>query len=83
MVTKEECINETLFHYGTCSRVVGPRGGVKEDVVQVRASGKCQTWIRDKNKFRLPIKWGLYKSSEITHENADLFHIEENCPLLK
>ena len=76
MATKEECMNETLFHYGTCSRAVGPRGGVKEDIVQVRASGKCQTWVRDENKFRLPIKYGLYKSYEITHENADLFHEE-------
>lgn len=42
-----------------------------------QASGKCKTWKTRPNEFKLPIKFGLYKSAYLTHENACLFEIVE------
>lgn len=84
MVTKEQAITGQYFHYTgkrPCKRTVGPRGGVKEQVVQVRANGQCQTWKRDQERFRLPIKYGLYEYGEINEVNCGDFHAEEDCPL--
>lgn len=84
MVTKEQAITARHFHYigkHDCSKTVGPRGGITTRITEVRASGKCQTWKRDPLRFRLPIKYGLYESWEITQDNAADFHIESECPL--
>lgn len=37
-----------------------------------RVSGRCQTWKRDPNRFRLPIKHGLYNHDAVTETTADL-----------
>jgi len=66
-----------------CKKVVGPRGGEKITITRVRASGKCQTWKRDLNRFRLPVKHGLYESGEITQDNCGDFHLASDCPLNK
>ena len=87
MITKEQAIG---FRYGQelhytgradCNKVVGPRGGVKVNVVHVRVSGQCQTWKRDIDRFRVPVKYGLYESSEITERNAADFHLPADCPI--
>lgn len=67
----------------TCKRTVGPRGGVDVQIVRVRPSGKCQTWKTRPNEFRLPVKYGLYESSAITQNNADLFHLASDCKALR
>lgn len=75
-------INE--FHYTgrhECSRTTGPRGGITEHVTRVRRSGKTQTWKTRPDEFRVPIKYGLYESGEITQANAADFHAAEDCPL--
>ncbi len=64
----------------SCNRTVGPRGGVDVRIVRVRPSGRCQTWKTRPNEFRLPVKYGLYESSAITHDNADQFHLANDCP---
>jgi len=84
MVTKEQAMTERYFHYTgkhDCNKTVGPRGGVKVFITEVRASGKCQTWKRDLNRFRLPVKYGLYESSEITDRNNEDWHVASECPL--
>jgi hypothetical protein len=85
MISKEQAIelaqSGRWFHYGNCTRVVGPRGGVSEHVVQVRPSGKCQTWKTRPAEFRLPCKHGLYESGEVTERNAASFHTVEDCPI--
>jgi hypothetical protein len=87
MVTKEQAQNlrygQTLHYTGkhTCSRHVGPRGGVTEKIVNVRVSGKCQTWKTRPQEFSIPVKYGLYESSYLTHTNAADFHLEKDCPL--
>lgn len=80
-VTREQALAGGEFHYAPkCSVVEGPRGGRKETVVRVRASGACQTWKTRPQHFKLPIKHGLYTHGYITHENAGKFHRAEDCP---
>jgi hypothetical protein len=92
MITKEQAIqlgNGTLhseIHCETvrkCKRTVGPRGGVKDSIVHVRVSGRCQTWKTRPEEFRLPVKYGFYESGEITHKNAEWFHFAWDCPINK
>ncbi len=85
MITKEQAMvlqHGEELHYtgnGSCAIQVGPRGGEKEGIIRVRVSGKCQTWKRDTSRFRLPVKYGLYESSEVNQSNAALFHLPEDC----
>lgn len=87
MVNKEQAIaarSGDEFHYTgrhDCTRVVGPRGGVKENVVRVRVTGACKTWKTRPTEFRLPVKYGLYESSSIEPWNAADWHRAEDCPL--
>ena len=39
--------------------------------LRVRVTGKCKVWKTRPAEFRLPIKYGLYESGYITHENCD------------
>jgi len=66
-----------------CTRTVGPRGGVKQDVTVVRVSGRCQTWKTRPEEFRLPVKYGPYENGAVTQNNCGYFHLPEECPLNK
>lgn len=88
MITKEEAMQ---LRYGqeihcnivrTCKRVVGPRGGVKDIIIRVRVTGQCKTWKTRPNEFRVPVKYGLYESGELTERNAEYFHFASACPAL-
>ena len=84
MVTKEQCMAadyRSEFHFGDCTRTIGPRGGVTIRQTRVRVSGRCQTWKTRPAEFRLPVKCGLYESSDITADRATMFHRAEDCPL--
>ena len=39
--------------------------------LRVRVTGKCKTWKTRPTHFRLPVKYGLYESGYITHENCN------------
>lgn len=87
MVSKSQA---TLFHYGQelhytgrhdCTRLVGKRGGITETVTRVRVSGRTQTWKTRPLAFRVPVKYGLYESAEITERNAADFHVPFDCPI--
>jgi len=91
-ITKEQAIalgNGTLrdeIHcevVRTCTRTVGPRGGVDVRIVRVRPSGRCQTWKTRPEEFRLPVKYGLYESGEITHRNCESFHLASDCTAIQ
>lgn len=86
MVTKEQALQFDEFHYTgyeECSKHVGPKGGITYNITKVRRSGKTQVWKRNPNRFRLPIKYGMYESSAITEDNADQFHVACYCPALQ
>ena len=83
MVTKQQVADNARFHCETvrkCSRVVGPRGGVKVSIVEVRANGRMLTWKRDSARFHRPIKYGLYEYAYIDQDNAYWYHLPEDCP---
>ncbi len=85
MITKRQAMElrhgDELHYTGNseCRIVVGPRGGETENIMRVRVSGQCQTWKRDTERFRLPVKYGLYESSAIEPSNAHKFHLPEDC----
>ena len=39
--------------------------------LMVRVSGQCKTWVTRPTHFKLPVKYGLFESGYITHENAE------------
>lgn len=86
MITREQAealmYGETLHFTGQhpCRVEMGPRGGVREYITRVRVSGACRTWKRTPEKFRVPVKYGLYESSAIDEYNAGDFHRPEDCP---
>ena len=88
MITKEVALTlahgQTLHYTGlrSCFRLVGPRGGIREFITHVRVSGRCQTWKTRPDEFRVPVKYGLYASGEVTNRNGANYHLASACPLL-
>jgi hypothetical protein len=84
MITREQAITANEFHFGHCTRTVGPRGGTQISSMHWRRNGFTQTWKREPEKFRVPIKHGLRDFGNIDNYfycNTDSFHTAENCPL--
>lgn len=90
MITKEQAIalgngslREDIHYTGKhdCARHIGPRGGITENVTRVRPSGKCQVWKTRPDEFKLPVKYGMYESSYITHRDASDWHLASECSL--
>jgi hypothetical protein len=89
MVTKEQAMTDRNFIQvkkldgeiksipGSISRYFQSNGKTidLEKPIKWRASGKCQTWKTRPEEFKLPIKFGLYESNYLTHENAHLFEV--------
>lgn len=76
MVTKEQALTCDMFHDnkyhnadGTCQRW--------------RRNGATKTWKRTPNRFRVPVKHGMYHYGYVTNSNAHLIHTEEDCPQTK
>lgn len=82
MITKQQAIACHEFHYGTCTRRIGPRGGITEHSEIWRRNGQTKLWKTRPSEFRVPIKHGLYAYDYITHDQADQFHAADDCPLL-
>lgn len=88
MVTKEQALSlgyGAEVHYTgrhDCKRTVGPRGGVTVNVTRCRVSGACKTWKRSPEAFRLPVKYGLRKSSSIESWDSGDWHTASECPIL-
>jgi hypothetical protein len=66
-----------------CHKSVGPRGGVQFNITNCRVTGVCKTWASRPEEFRLPVKFGLYESSAITHMNMNAWHRAADCPLVQ
>lgn len=79
MITVQQAMTSSEFHLDN-----GCNGTDKR--YHVRRNGKTQRWKRDVNKFRIPVKHGLYTYGNIDNYsmcNAELFHTAEECPLRK
>lgn len=81
MVSQDQANTAREFHYGTCTRTVGPRGGETVRIEHWRANGAIKTWKTRAGEWRLPIKYGMRGYSYIDQYNADQFHVAEECPL--
>ena len=84
MVTREQALVGRDFHFTgkhDCLKTVGPRGGETIKITNVRASGKCKTWVKSPERFHLPVKYGLYESYWIDETNCSEFHLASECPL--
>lgn len=81
MITFEQAMTADRFHYGTCSKTVGPRGGETVRIEQWRRNGSTKTWNTRPGEFRVPIKYGMRGYGYIDQYSADRFHVESDCPL--
>lgn len=71
------------FHYGECSKRVGPKGGVYISRNEWRRNGANQTWKTDSTRFRIPIKYGMRSYDAITEWNVASFHAESDCEVTR
>jgi hypothetical protein len=81
MLTKNDAMTANEFHYGQCTRTVGPRGGITVHQVVYRRNGATQTWKTRPNEYRIPVKHGMRDYGQIRHYHADVVHTSANCPL--
>ena len=84
MITKNQALTANHLHYTgkhDCTVHIGPRGDKRVNITEVRRTGKTQTWVTRPEHFKLPVKFGLYESTYATHENANDWHILEDCPM--
>lgn len=79
MVTRGEALSESIFHYGPCRILVGPRGGQTFKTEEWRRNGRTKTWSTRPSHFQVPIKYGLYGYSYLDHDNARQFHPAASC----
>lgn len=71
MIDKEKAItlrHGQILHHNTLTMSNG-------EPLRVRVSGKCQTWRTRPTEFRVPVKFGLYRSDAITHENGEYWSV--------
>lgn len=72
---------KTAIAYGSCRIVFIPdlSAPLQElpKPLNWKANGKLKTWKRSPERFRLPIKHGLYSYGYIDETNLKLFFIEE------
>lgn len=81
MLTKQDVLTSQEFHYGTCKRIVGPRGGVTIVCERWRANGRVKTWKSRPDDYSLPVKHGMRTYGTITPRNASSMHAAKDCPL--
>jgi hypothetical protein len=79
VVTKQQAIEGSDFHYGTCRIMIGPSGGRNLAIEQWRRNGQTKLWKSRPDEFQVPIKWGLRGYGYLTQQNATLFHLASEC----
>jgi len=81
MITKSQALTAQEFHYGDCTRTVGPRGGAKVKQEVWRRNGQTQTWKTRPGSYRIPVKYGLRQFGAIVNIHENHWHTAEDCPL--
>lgn len=67
-------------HYGLAIGCYSTETG-KPHAVKCRVNGALKTWKRNPERFRIPVKYGLYDYGEITNENATDWYLPSECPI--
>lgn len=74
MITKEQAEslthNTELYFLGKESYLTTSN----QKIFRCRVTGKCKTWKTMPNRFRLPVKFGLYESGHIDQDNQCIFY---------
>ena len=61
MISKLDALTADMFHDSVCR--------------QWRRNGQTQTWKRSPERFRVPVKFGLYRYAQITDSITDSVHL--------
>lgn len=72
-VVKATAVNArhgTIFYHRTERNADGT-------AVRCRVMGKCKTWVRSPQAYRLPVKYGMYQSFYLTHRNSDVWLVSD------
>ena len=69
-VNRENCESANKF-----SHVSLTNKNKAKTPLQVRRTGKTQTWKTRPNEFKIPVKYGLYESTYITHLNCNEWNV--------
>lgn len=72
MITKDQALTAGRFTHVSKTQNKG------KEPLQVRRTGKTQTWKTRPNDFKVPVKFGLYESAYITHLNAHEWNVADN-----
>lgn len=72
MLTREQALTAKVFHYEPAC--------TPKRTERYRRNGRTQTWKTRPNEWRIPVKHGIHRFSQIWHWNADLYHTAEDCP---
>lgn len=70
-LTKDEAVDlkhGTILHHTTKRNTDGTP-------MRLRVSGRCQTWVRRPDEFKLPVKYGMYESGYLTPQNAGEWYV--------
>lgn len=78
-----QALTTDRFHYGECSKRVGPKGEVYIKREEWRRIGKNKTWGTRPDEFRIPIKYGMRSYDEINAGNVERFHAESDCEVTR
>lgn len=63
-VNAESAMTATTFYHRTKNYARGNRP------IEVRKMGRTKRWVRQPEKFRIPVKYGMYDSFYIDNDNA-------------
>jgi len=85
VITYEQAVNlkhGDILHVGKCVKTVGPRGGVTTKVERYRVASSVKTWVTRPGQYQFTVRYGIQKTtSVVTHCDADLLHLESECPI--
>lgn len=72
-ITRDQALNARYFHVDSC---LGNKCSVW------RRNGQTKTWKRSPERFRIPVKYGMYAYGYIDETDLDRtdLHTAEDCP---
>lgn len=69
MITYQQALTENNFEH------VSKTNKSDKQPMRVRRTGKTKTWKTRPDEFQIPVKYGLYESGYITHDNAKEWNV--------
>lgn len=77
MITQQQADTADVFHDPAARPCDDPRGPIRW-----RRNGDTQRWKRDPLRFRIPVKFGLRSTDQITNDNnPEQMHTGADCPV--